>query len=235
MRNRNSKCIILMPIKDYPEIQTDGLMIELRNRGYAVKMLYNCMYLDKSRSYLATKALSDGYDELMWIDSDMVFNPDEIEVLRAHDLPMVCGLYPMKSKTGGLASKLLGSCKTLTFGPEGGLTEIRYAATGFLYTKREVYTRIKDKFNLPICTGDDYGDIVPYFYPMIAYDGSSYSYMGEDISFCERARQCGYKIYADTTIRLAHIGKYRYSWEDIPGERPRARTFEVDFSEADSD
>lgn len=193
------------------------------------------MYLDKSRSYLATKALSDGYDELMWIDSDMVFNPDEVEVLRAHDLPMVCGLYPMKAKTGGLASKLLGSCKTLTFGPEGGLTEILYAATGFLYTKREVYTKIQEKFRLPTCTGDDYGDIVPYFYPMIAYNGTSYMYMGEDISFCERARQCGYKIYADTTIRLAHIGKYRYSWEDIPGERPRARTFEVDFSEVDGD
>lgn len=222
-----------MPIKDYPEIQTDGLMIELRNRGYAVKMLYNCMYLDKSRSYLATKALSDGYDELMWIDSDMVFNPDSIEELRAHGLPMVCGLYPLKSKDGGLASKMFGSCKKLTFGSKGGLTEIRYAATGFFYTRGEVYARIKEKFNLPVCKGDDYGDIVPYFYPMIAYDGEKYSYMGEDISFCERARQCGYKIYADTTIRLAHIGKYRYSWEDIPGERPRTSNFEIEYEDGE--
>lgn len=171
----------------------------------------------------------------MWIDSDIVFDPDSIETLRAHNLPMVCGLYPLKSKDGGLASKVFASCKSLTFGPEGGLVEIRYAATGFLYTRGEVYAKIKEKFKLPICEGDDYGDIVPYFYPMIAYDGKRYLYMGEDVSFSERALQCGYKIYADTTIRLAHIGKYRYSWEDIPGERPRARTFEVDFTEADSD
>jgi GT2 family glycosyltransferase len=35
-------------------------------------------------------------------------------------------------------------------------------------------------------------------------------YLAEDYAFCERARQCGFKIMADTTIRLWHIGEYAY-------------------------
>ena len=31
---------------------------------------------------------------------------------------------------------------------------------------------------------------------------------GEDLSFCWRARQCGYKIMADPRIQLGHVGHY---------------------------
>ena len=51
------------------------------------------------------------------------------------------------------------------------------------------------------------------------YSGG-YWYLGEDYSFCERARQCGYKIMADTSIRLWHIGEYAYGWEDAGPARP---------------
>jgi hypothetical protein len=41
----------------------------------------------------------------------------------------------------------------------------------------------------------------------------------------ERARQAGFKIYADTRIRLMHYGNYGYSWEDAGMELQRYRTF----------
>ena len=44
-------------------------------------------------------------------------------------------------------------------------------------------------------------------------------------AFCERARQCGYKIMADTSIRLWHIGEYAYGWEDAGLDRPRHDSF----------
>lgn len=49
--------------------------------------------------------------------------------------------------------------------------------------------------------------------------------MGEDYAFCERARQCGYKIMADTSIRLWHIGEYAYGWEDAGLEKVRHDSF----------
>jgi hypothetical protein len=50
-------------------------------------------------------------------------------------------------------------------------------------------------------------------------------YLPEDYAFCERARQCGYKIMADTTIRLWHHGSYGYSWEDAGKNQERYETF----------
>ncbi|HEX5444103.1 MAG TPA: hypothetical protein VFW87_09760, partial [Pirellulales bacterium] len=53
---------------------------------------------------------------------------------------------------------------------------------------------------------------------------SQFTYLAEDYGFCRRARQCGFKIYADTSIRLWHIGSYRYGYEDASAEITRAKT-----------
>jgi predicted O-methyltransferase YrrM len=56
-------------------------------------------------------------------------------------------------------------------------------------------------------------------------------YLAEDYAFCERVRACGYHIFADTTIRLWHIGTYRYGWEDAGIEQQRYRTFTLNFGD----
>ena len=53
--------------------------------------------------------------------------------------------------------------------------------------------------------------------------------MSEDYSFCERARQCGYRIWADTTIRLQHLRQYAYSWEDAGSALARYDTYFFDL------
>lgn len=37
---------------------------------------------------------------------------------------------------------------------------------------------------------------------------------GEDLSFCFKARECGYKIHVDTTVRPGHVGSYAYGIDD---------------------
>jgi hypothetical protein len=86
----------------------------------------------------------------------------------------------------------------------------------FLYTKREVYQRVKEACDLPECRSVSDSGIVPYFLPLVIqkeqYDKPSL--LGEDLSFCHRMRQAGYKIVADTSIRLFHVGRWMFSWED---------------------
>ena len=67
--------------------------------------------------------------------------------------------------------------------------------------------------------------MVPFFLPMLRAIDNGHWYLGEDYAFCERARQCGFKIMADTSIRLWHIGEYAYGWEDAGLERPRHDSF----------
>ena len=44
-------------------------------------------------------------------------------------------------------------------------------------------------------------------------------------AFCQRAHDCGYRVLADTTVRLFHIGKYGFGWEDAGIDRQRYPTF----------
>lgn len=38
--------------------------------------------------------------------------------------------------------------------------------------------------------------------------------LGEDISFCLKARECGYEIFGDSSIIVGHVGNYPFSLED---------------------
>jgi hypothetical protein len=226
-KNPNEKCIILMPATTNVEWETEYALMQVAQRGYAFNRMFGCANVDIARAVLASDALDRGFEEIFWIDSDIAFRIEDFERLREHDLPIVCGLYPKKISEGGLAAILTEDTEKLIFGEVGGLMEIKWAGTGFLYTKRCVYEDIKTKLKLPKCGIGNPGPGYPFFMPFILPPNNGdgiHLYLGDDTSFCERARQCGYKIYADTTIRLHHIGKYKYSWEDIAGERERFST-----------
>jgi len=105
------------------------------------------------------------------------------------------------------------------------LTEILYAGAGFLHVRREVYLTIQRELRLPMCNERFRTPMAPFFYSMLHPTDDGTWYLAEDYAFCERARQCGYKIIADTTIRLAHIGSQSYSWEDAGVERDKFDTF----------
>ncbi len=46
-------------------------------------------------------------------------------------------------------------------------------------------------------------------------------YLAGDFAFSERARQAGFSVHADTRIRLRHIGRDAYQWEDAGAEPKR--------------
>jgi hypothetical protein len=46
--------------------------------------------------------------------------------------------------------------------------------------------------------------------------------IGEDISFCIKARECGYEVYADSTFAVGHIGSYAFSLQDYWHYREQA-------------
>ena len=71
--------------------------------------------------------------------------------------------------------------------------------------------------------------MVPFFQPIIVDTEKGPWYLAEDYSFCERARRCGFKIMADTRVRLWHVGSYKYSWEDAGIDRERFGDFTLNL------
>jgi hypothetical protein len=215
------RCVVLVPYGSSIEPACERGLRVLEARGLEVRRYPSTAAIDRTRCDMATAALADGFDELMWIDADIQFDPDDVERLRGHDLPVVAGLYPKKG-VQELAVHLEPGTTALEVGEGGGLVDVRYVATGFLLIQRLVFDDVQRHFSLPVCNARFGQASVPYFLPMvIADDGGGYWYLGEDYAFCERARQAGHQIVVDTTIRLGHIGKYTYGWEDAGHAIPR--------------
>lgn len=218
------RCVVLVPIGGAIDPSCETALQQLEQSGLTVRRVRGYSAIDAARNQMATNALADGFDELLWIDSDVLFRPEDVAALRRHDVPFVCGVYPKKGPRQ-FACAFLPGTRAVTFGRDGGLTEIRYCGFGFVYTRREVYETVQAQLRLPVCNQRFGQPLVPFFAPLVVEDAEGAWYLSEDYAFCERARQCGIRILADTSLRLWHVGSYRYGWEDAGSDKPRYGTY----------
>ena len=75
--------------------------------------------------------------------------------------------------------------------------EVNWLAGGFNLIKREVIEKILKKHPYPFCA--------------MIYKGE---FLSEDFAFCQRAREEGYKIWADPLIKLGHLGNYFFTLKE---------------------
>src|SRR4051794_7653563 len=118
-----SKCVVLVPYLGHIVPACEDGLRELERRGHTVWRLPGHSDIARGRSMIATNALDAGFDELLWVDSDVAFSADSVEVLRRHELPMVGAVYAQKGRRR-LCMNPLVLPSTITFGVEGGLVEV---------------------------------------------------------------------------------------------------------------
>jgi hypothetical protein len=174
--------------------------------------------IDRSRSIHATIALEQGFDILVFVDDDIRFRAiDLYQLIReAHERQTVVGcLYTKRKAPIELVGCPLEGPQDLQIGEAGTVREVRYVGTGLMAIPRIVLDTLS--LSLPwLRTGailEDGGElhIYPFFMPM-AYDGI---YLSEDYAFCQRAKDAGFEILADTRIILGHVGEHVYSAFDL--------------------
>lgn len=223
--------VILVPVGRAIEPECERGLTDLARRGYAVRAFPSTAALDVARSTAASAALHDGFEDLFWIDSDIGFEADDVERLLAADTSLVCGIYP-KRGVPELACHVLPGTKELVFGEGGGLTPILYAGMGFLRSRRDAFEAVRVASKLPECRMGEGEPFHPYFMPMVrdGEGGGPSWYLAEDYAFCERALRAGHRLLADTRVRLHHVGRYGYTWEDAMGPRTRYATVHMRFT-----
>ena len=194
------KTLIAIPCLDMVPVEFMTSLINLRKpEGTSYAVQANCMIYD-SRNNLAAKALMNGYDRVLWLDSDMVFEPDLLErlsgVMEKQNLDYVTGLcFKRHIPTGPCIYRDIvnemgenGSVRTEAIAyedyPQDSLFEVAGSGFAAVLVKTELLKVVWEKYGPP-------------FNPMVQ--------MGEDLSFCWRARQCGYKIIVDPAVELGHI------------------------------
>ncbi len=162
---------------------------------------------------------------LIFLDSDIVFEPEDLHRI-AQDLKagydLIGGDYAVKS---AMQSSNYG------FGGEivsdGTILEIQFLSTGFMGMSKKLVVDMKDKLNLPLLHKGEWCEEYPFMenkYTVIdppAKDGESAIFLSDDWDFCEKARKCGYKIYLDTSVRLAHKGSQLIRMSDVAANQKR--------------
>lgn len=153
--------------------------------------------VDQARNDLVGRVLMDpklkDVTHLLWVDDDMIFPQDAFARLLAHDLPVVGGLcharHPPIYSPILLYKDPANGTYSYRFDFPQGLVEVDGTGGAFLLVKREVFEAIEEKF------------------PTAGEGPFTNSGQGEDVSFCERAKACGYKIFVDTTLDIGHVGE----------------------------
>jgi hypothetical protein len=149
--------------------------------------------IPSGRNTLVKRALEDGADWVLFIDDDMVFPPDMLLNLLAHDEPVVGALYLQR---GGSHGAVAFSDRTedglyeridLTQLPGEGLLKVRAVGTGGMLIRREVFLSISDQ---------------PDWFEHGSEQGW---YASEDIVFCEKAFEKGIPVYVDLGTPIGHM------------------------------
>ena len=86
----SSRCVVLVPVGGALDPDCEDALRELERRGYAVWRVRGYSAIDAARNQMASDALAQGFDELMWIDSDAMRSS------RAHARP---SLHAERSST----------------------------------------------------------------------------------------------------------------------------------------
>lgn len=152
--------------------------------------------LDEGRNRVAEEFLRSGAEWLLWVDTDMVFSPQDFDALLARGAPIVSGLYYRASDppTPCMMRYKDGHARVVKDWPKAKTISVDTAGFGFMLTHREVFEKIAaEQFN-PTHPWFDNGQI-----------GPSGQTLTDDASFCWRAKQLGYNILVDTAVVIGHL------------------------------
>jgi len=120
------------------------------------------------------------HDVTFWIDSDMVWTPEDVLALLRNNSPIVSGLY-----ANGRGEPNAYIERGVRVDPEGPLVSVYGVGFGFIKIDREVYEKVP----------------YPWFCLLPSEAGGTDS---EDISFCRKAREAGYNIWLDRSVVVGH-------------------------------
>ncbi len=185
--------LIAIPSMDtVPAVFCQSLsMLEKRGNCAVAFQVGSLVY--ESRNQLGQRAIEMGADYVMWFDSDMVFEPsvmvDMLDTMEKNDIDILTGIYYRRVEpyTPVIFDKCDihdGVCEWSNFEEiPDGLFEVGGCGFGCVLMKAEVLLSVMGRFK-------------DLFSPI--------GRVGEDLSFCHRAKECGYKIIADPSIKLGH-------------------------------
>lgn len=167
-----------------------------------------CSVVSRVRNLIAQDFMDSDCTDLMFIDSDINFNAEDIFRLMAWNTDpkkgIVAGIPVARKKGKTYISTLDADEDENIFMNHMGLVRAKRVATAFMLIRREVFEKMYEAH--PEWRYHDekkIGDEITAYFDFALKDGN---YIGEDFLFCDRARELGFEVWIDPTIKLGHVG-----------------------------
>lgn len=157
------------------------------------------------RNNLVKTALDIKADYLLFVDADMRFPKDTLQILMAHDKDIIgvnatTRSEPVKPTAKNMLINEDGSIDWMPIysNAKTGIEKADGIGCGVMLIKRKVVETIEE----------------PYFY-FEQLPGNRI--LGEDIYFCVKAKDAGFDTWVDHDLSkyIKHIGQYVYGWHNI--------------------
>jgi hypothetical protein len=186
-----------------------ALMPLALQHGMSVKLghVSGCSIITMARNMLVDQFLDSECTDLLFIDSDVIAQPEHILRLMAQsgDKDITAGSYPRRSKDRMFFMDLYyNENKELEF--DGAMMRIQRVGTGFMLIRRHVLEDIANRSEKYL--GQDGVGQVANVFEFTMMDGK---FVGEDYTFCDKARSLGYKVWLDVEISLPHVGQEEFT------------------------
>ncbi len=148
--------------------------------------------ISENRAYVVTQALKNKSDYLLFIDDDMVFEPDTLDKLLACKKDIIGVVYHSRKLPLEPTVVLYDGTVLKNDAIPKDLMRCQHVGTGIMLVDMGIFDHI-DK---------------PYFDTETHESG--FTQMGEDAWFCRQADKKNIEIWCDPTIKVGHLGDYEY-------------------------
>lgn len=220
-RARSRSVFIATPIARHPVRQyTNALgktlvhLAELGIRAWIQQVIGNSN-LPRARNELVAAFLASDFDDLLFIDDDMGWHPNDVLRLLASEQELIGAVGckkvmlpdtdPEKWCLRGLPGPLVQD--------DMGAIEVKAVGTGFLKISRSVFARVAMAH--PEWKRNGWPKmpeaVRAHYYQFFRFDPNDPEETGEDIAFCQEWRALGGSVWIDPTIQLLHVGEYEYT------------------------
>jgi len=170
---------------------------------FCIYMSYDAL-VQRARNDIVQLALDSNVDDLVFIDTDVDWSPEDFFKLLDHDADIVGGVYPKKGDIEQYPVRIdHGTLST----DDKGLVEVDGLPTGFMRITKKALQQIWDAS--PEYTEKHKEKPIRMCFNVTINDKNEL--VSEDMSFCEKWKELGGKLYLDPSINLSHVGIKRWN------------------------
>lgn len=187
------RCLVIVPHYSKISLPCQQSLKQLERKGYFVRRVQGYAAIDQARNQLATDAIIDGFEETLWVDPDCLFHPDDVDHLRAWQLP-VCTANEVDQlpATPSRAAELSGK-----------LRAVNRVCPLLFHVRRQAFSDMQHRLASPICNERFRHPVIPYFRPMRAETSAGQVYLNDLEAFSQRLLQAGHKIQSSQEILVS--------------------------------